>query len=392
MNEYRRFLDKLKNRRERILDGKINSIPLPFPRFKRWWPGIEKKRYTIITANQKVGKSKLADYLYVYSPLLYIMDNPDQIRYEVTYFTLEMGEEEKFNEFLSFLLFYLDKIRITPTDLKSTDVTKPVPQEILDLLESEKYLKYIEVYRNMVTYIEDIKNPTGINKYCRDRALDSANGKLIYKKGQINDEFGNLKEISRIDHYVPTDPEKYSVIIIDNYSNLTSESGLNKMQTIEKMSKYAVILRNQFEYIIVGIQHQAQAQEGIENLKMNRLKPTPDGLADCKTTIRDANNGIGLFSPFKHGIKDYEGYDIIKFKNYIRFMEIMEDRDNGGAGNMCPLFFDGAVSTFFELPLPTDKKQIEQVYKYIESLNKEQQWENQQQFQEVAGMVKLLQQ
>ena len=48
----------------------------------------------------------------------------------------------------------------------------------------------------------------------------------------------------------------------------------------------------------------------------------------------------------------------------------MEDRDNGGAGQMCPLFFDGAVSTFFELPLPTDKIGIEKVHKYIESLNK----------------------
>jgi hypothetical protein len=30
-----------------------------------------------------------------------------------------------------------------------------------------------------------------------------------------------------------------------------------------------------------------QSQEGIENLKLNRLKPSSDGLADCKTTTRD---------------------------------------------------------------------------------------------------------
>ena len=369
--DYRRLLDKLKTRRQRILDGKINCIPLPFPRFRIWWPGIEKKRYTIITANQKVGKSKLADYLYVYAPLFYLLEHPDQLDYEVIYFTLEMGEEEKFNEFLCHLLFVLDGIRISPTDLKSTDVLKPVPQEILDLLETERYIRYIEAYRKMVTYIGDIKNPTGINKFCRTKALDPKEGKLIFKKGFIKDEFtGEPIEIDIPDYYEPVNPEKYRVIIIDNYSNLSNESGLNKMQTIEKMSKYCITLRDQLEFTIVGIQHQAQAQEGIENFKLNKLKPSPDGLADCKTTIRDANQGIGLFSPFKHGLKDYEGYDITKFKNYIRFLEVMEDRDNGGAGQMCPLFFDGAVSTFFELPLPTDKIGIEKVHKYIESLNK----------------------
>lgn len=30
-----------------------------------------------------------------------------------------------------------------------------------------------------------------------------------------------------------------------------------------------------------------QAQEGIENFKLNKLKPSSDGLADAKSTIRD---------------------------------------------------------------------------------------------------------
>ena len=38
-----------------------------------------------------------------------------------------------------------------------------------------------------------------------------------------------------------------------------------------------------------------QAQEGIENIKMNKLEPSPDGLADCKTTIRDGLNNTTLY-------------------------------------------------------------------------------------------------
>ena len=62
---------------------------------------------------------------------------------------------------------------------------------------------------------------------------------------------------------------------------------------------------------------------------------------------------IGLFNPFKHNLREYEGYDITIFKNNFRIMEIIENR-NGESGYMCPLYFDGAVTLFKELPLPQD--------------------------------------
>ena len=110
-----------------------------------------------------------------------------------------------------------------------------------------------------------------------------------------------------------------------------------------------------------------QAQEGIENIKMDRTRPTADGLADCKVTSRDVNLLLGLYSPYKYGKREYEGYNVERFKNHIRFLEILEDRDNGGAGMICPLYFDGAVSEFEELPLPDDNYELS---KYYNLLNK----------------------
>lgn len=54
MDVYDRSIEELINRRNRILNGQINCIPLSFPRLRTWLPGIEKRRYTIITANQKI--------------------------------------------------------------------------------------------------------------------------------------------------------------------------------------------------------------------------------------------------------------------------------------------------------------------------------------------------
>jgi hypothetical protein len=158
---------------------------------------------------------------------------------------------------------------------------------------------------------------------------------------------------------------------LDNAANLTVEKGCkDQRETIEKMSKYNITLRKQLNYIVVLIQHQAQSQEGIENIKLDRMKPTADGMGDCKTVVRDLNCLIGLYSPYKFGKKEYRNYDISKLQDYSRFLEVLEDRDYGANGHICPLFFDGATSTFKELPLSTDTETLNRYYQLI------QRWES----------------
>lgn len=364
MGKVENTIKNLIARRERVLSGKYNCIPFPFPRFQKWLPGIEKGKYVVITANQKIGKSKFSDYIFIYEPLIFMLNHPE-LKIKILYFTLEMSAEEKHNEFLSHLLYKLDGLEISPTDLKSTDRKKPVSARVIELLESERYQKYIAAYENMVEYIDDERNPTGINKRCREFA--EAHGTMHYKEvTNINKTTKVQSKRTILDHYEPEDPEQHIVIMLDNAANLNNENRMTKRETIDRMSKYFIILKNQFTFSCVLIQHQAQAQEGIENAKMGKLKPSSDGLADCKTTTRDANLVLGLYSPFKYGIKEYAGYDIMQFKNNIRFLEVIEDRDYGANGQICPLYFDGAVSTFAELPKALDAEGISKFYKLIE--------------------------
>ena len=69
------------------------------------------------------------------------------------------------------------------------------------------------------------------------------------------------------------------------------------------------------------------AQESNENMKLNKLKPTLDGYGDAKVIARDADLILGLFSPYRHSIRDYEGYNIELFKDNIRFMELIAGRE-----------------------------------------------------------------
>lgn len=370
MSYYDSVKSFLLNKRQRALSGLYNCIPFPFPRFKIFLPGTQMGKYIICTANQKVGKTKFCDFVYVYETLFFIMEHPE-VKVKILYFCLEESPRKKYTEFLCHLLYRLDRIEISPTELESTDKDHPVPQEILDKLDSERYQRYIKKFEEMVEYIDSEKNPTGINKKCRDYAL--SHGHLNFKEVDIKELDGTIskrKIIDPVNPYTADDSEEYRIAILDNTSNLSTESGMKKMETVEKMSKYFITLRDQLNFTIVCIQHQAQAQEGIENFKLNRIKPSSDGLADCKTTTRDANMVIGLYSPFKYGLTEYEKYDITKFRNHIRFMEIIEDRDYGANGNICPLYFDGAVSFFKELPKPDDYAGMQRVYEVLERKKK----------------------
>ena len=364
MDSFDKAIENLKIRKARLENGLINCIPNPFPRLRNWLPGIEKRRYNVITAQAKVGKSKLVDYMYVYSPFFYMLEHREQLKLNILYFTLEMGKQEKYYEFLCHLLYRLDNIRCSPTELKSTSV--PVDSKIIELIESPKYQQYIAEYKKSVIYIDDIKNPTGIWKHIRDFMLQR--GHYVYKDVKFKDANGFEISKSIIDYYQPDDEEEYTLVILDNYANLSTESGMNLKESITKMSKYAIDLRDMFNINFTAVQHQALAGEGIENQKLNKLYPSAADLGDSKNTARDINLLIGLFSPYKYSITTYEGYDITRFKNNIRFLLIIEDRDNGGGGQICPLLFDGAVSNFCELPLPNNKTEIEKVLKYVENV------------------------
>lgn len=54
MSTFQEVMHNLRVRKERVEKGLYNCIPFPFVRFRRWVPGIEKKKFIVVTANQKV--------------------------------------------------------------------------------------------------------------------------------------------------------------------------------------------------------------------------------------------------------------------------------------------------------------------------------------------------
>lgn len=298
-----------------------------------------------------------------------VIDENLNIRLKIFYFTLEMSKEEKMLSAFSHILYKKEGIRITPTQLKSTRVTEILPQETLDIIA--KYEDYFKKIEEVVEFVDDIRNPTGIYKFVRNYA--QSNGTQHTKTIDfVDNKTGETHKKEIDDYYEPNDPDEYVMVFIDHISLISPETEngrkLSLHESIAKLSSnYLITLRNKYNYIPVVIQQQASSQESVENLKHNRLKPTLDGLGDNKTTQRDANVILGLFSPFRHEIKQYHGYDITFFKDNIRFLEILGGREGGG-GTVCPLYFDGAVNFFRELPKPDDSSNLKKVYDLIKSI------------------------
>lgn len=310
------------------------------------------------------GKTQITDWLCVYNTIQQVIDKDLNIKLKIFYFTLEMSKEEKMLSAFANILYIKEGIRLSPTDLKSTKADNILSQDVINTIK--KYEVYFNKLQEIVEFIDDIRNPTGIYKLVRKYAL--ANGKIHTRKVEIKP--GEFIEVE--DYYEPNDPEEYVMIIIDHISLIDTEQVNGRQLTpaesmVHLSSNYLIKLRNRFSYIPIVVQQQAAAQESVENKKANKLKPTLDGLGDSKLIGRDANVIFGLFSPFRHEIPEYHGYDVTKFKDNIRFLEIIGGRE-GGTGAIAPLYFDGAVNYFKELPKPDDYENIKHVYTFLEKI------------------------
>ena len=118
-----------------------------------------------------------------------------------------------------------------------------------------------------------------------------------------------------------------------------SEKNLNLKQSMDKLSEYlSKYLRNRYGFSPVVIQQQSFENEGNDAVKLNRIRPTAQGLGDSKYISRDCDLLLGLFSPARFDLKEYLSYDIRRFKDNIRFLEVLLSR-SGEMGGITALLF-----------------------------------------------------
>ena len=368
---YDRTLLEIEEKRQRILDGGVNCIPSPFKRFKNDFCGIEQDTYYCITSFTKGGKSQMVSFVFIFKTVEYAYFAKEQLDFKIIYFPLEETKERIMQRFMSWLLYKKSKgaLRVSPKDLRST--TEALDEDVLDRLKQFDIQDILNYFEEHVIFPNESPNPTGIYKYCKQYAEE--HGTVHKRTIQIRDEFGVPQEMEIFDHYEQDNPNEYRMIIIDTINLIDTERGMTLKQSIDKLSEYcAKYLRNRYHYSPIIIQQQAFESEGNEAFKLGRVRPSVAGLGDSKYVSRDADIVLGLFSPDRFGITEYFGYDISILRDHIRFLEVIVNR-NGEMGGLIPLWFDGAVCNFMELPPVDDKTALDSVYntcKYLETYGK----------------------
>lgn len=363
-------LDDLQKRRNNLLGGGINCIPLPFERFRSELPGVEQEQYIVLTAAAKIGKSQCASYIYLYSVLEYAFNHRDECSVHIIYFGLEESQQRIMHRYISHLLYKLDNYRISPTDLRSTSKDFPLPQEILDKLSTDtRYTERLKFFEECVQFESEETNPTGILRVCEEYAKKVGDYETVKGFSRGNE----FQEVNVFHSYTPHDPKHYKMVFIDHAGLIDQERGMSLKASMDKLSEYAVkYLRNRYKFTVVWIQQQAMESEGLEAIKQKRMVPSVSMLGDTKYTARDADVVLALFDPSQFGLKNWLGYRIDDdtmggLKSHARFLYILRYR-NGESGAVCPLFFDGAVCDFEELPRPDDQQHLQRFYDKVKSL------------------------
>lgn len=360
----RDIITNLHKRRNNLNNGGINCIPFPFETMRRYLPGVEQEQFVVITASTKIGKTQISSYLYLYTVLEYCFTHKDQCSCHVIYMPLEESPARIIQRYMSHLLWQLDKIRISPADLRSTSTDKPVPKKVLDLLETPPYKDRLDFFEQCVEFDTENFNPTGIRNKCV--AYAKTVGTVKSHKVQANND--PTQEVEVFDEYIPDDPNHFKILFLDHLSLIDNEKGMTKKQSMDKLTEYCVkYLRNRYKYTCVIVQQQAFEQEGLEAIKQKNIMPTLAGLSDSKYSSRDSNVVLGLFSPHKFGLDTWLGYDIKQLGNYARFVKILAARDYEGDVSF-GLFFDGATCDFKELPKPDNIAELDKIYAQVSNI------------------------
>lgn len=357
MSLIQRVLENAKERREKILSGKVNCIPSPFKTFRYDFPGVELGTYYLVSGGAKSSKSKITNFLFLFNSILYAYHHPELVRLKVFYALLEEKAENITGKFICYLLYILSdkRIRIDIKTFKSVDEDRILSPEILQLLGTLEYQSILRFFEEHVVFIPD-RNPTGV--YHTLEKYAEANGTIHRKKVE-----GYEKEI--FDYYEPNDPDEYVLCIIDHISLISCERGMDLRNSIKKLSEYLKIVRNKYNYIPVVVQQQNSESLSLEAFKANKIRPTQKGLADSQDPGKDCDVMLGITSPFSWELKEYLKYDITKLRGYSKFLEIVLGRD-GESNAILGMYFDGATGFYAPLPKYDNIPELNKVYQLIQ--------------------------
>lgn len=333
--------------------------------------GIHQATYTLIGADSGVGKSSLANYVYVLEAYNQALITGK--RFKIFYYSFEISEEVLIMKWLTYVVkvqhdvdLHVDYIQGRIKGMELSDEHNEMVDEALD---------YVHQMLKIITIFDTPRNPTAIFHQMIDYAEES--GK-VERTEQVDkkrkDKDGKPKKTTYITGFTPNDPEEIVEIIIDHVALSTPEQGMNIKETIDLLSKYMVFGRNRFGYSPLLIQQFNSEMQSVERRKFKAaaLAPQRMDFGDSKYTYRDADIVIGMINPSFFDISEFYGYSILPggkeghmyyLGEFFVMAFIMKNR-YGMTNVPIPMLMHGMCGTFYDLPNPDANFELEEIGEY----------------------------
>lgn len=366
-----KVINSLEENRRRRINGDLIAIPWTLPRLSRVLPGVRQRHYTIITSQTKGGKSQIANFLYMFEPIEWYLQNRDttNLSLKIFLFSLEISKDLVIIQAMSYKLFKSYGIIISPDNLQSIFEDYTLDEKVLSIIKSDEFQIWLKEFENIVEIIDDIRNPFGMMNLVQTYA--EANGHYEYTEKIFSNDDGTTSNKKVIDRYVPDRPDEYVIVMVDHGGLITKEKQHKDLYEAigDLSSRHFLKMRDRFGYSPVLIQQQSanstDAQYSMRgDIVVDKIKPSPEGLSDNKSTKNDCNLMLSLFWPYMYRIPNYNGWDLTTMGNNHRELLINLNR-NGISSASIDLYFNGACNYFKELPKePNDK-----VYNQIQQWN-----------------------
>lgn len=348
------------------VEGLNEGLPTGLSILDRSIDRVQRATIIAVAGAPKSGKSTLTDFAFLINPCLYAMAN--NVDVDFIYYSLEMSRTKLEYKAAAFFFYYdyqVTEFEYSEGTLNGSHIIPISPRYLLHKLrddndnvisvrpEHKELLKEIyqkriipifgeystqgkKVKKGMVEVIEDRmgSNPTGIFAYMMAHA--KANGTFEFED-YIADVDGVKTKRKRISNYVPINPRKYTIVIIDHLRKLKLERNYSIKQNVDKMLEYQVFLRNICRFTFVDIIHLNRNMSDIQRIKYvgENIYPNSSDIKDTGNVSEEADIILTLFNPHddRYNLERHMGVDLSENPNY-RSLHLIESRDTDCPAHM----------------------------------------------------------
>jgi len=334
--------------------------------------GIQKESIEVWGGRPKSNKTTLIDYRYILSVYEKGVRNIKWI-----YFSYEISIDQKIAKFVAYFMkkkynvncsssYILSKGHTILTAEHKTMVDNIYSNEIKELFgEFDDYGR--QTKKGLIEFIEQRENPTGIRNYLL--AYAESKGKFIVEEYKIKTAGQEVKK-KKLIGYRADDESFHTVILVDHVGKIPTERGFSKKEVIDKLSEYAVELRNFCKWTFVFVSQFNRGLGSVERMKFsgNDLEPTIEDFKDTGNLAEDANIVFGIFNPSEYNHLAgtvYNGFDLNLLGKSFRSIKVILSRDTISNLSL-GVAVNGGNNAVKELPNPqTEKEELKKLYNQI---------------------------